>query len=292
MEERYTIVVSSCDKYKDLWDPFFKILEDEWDGVENIPIVLNTESESYKYDGLDIRTFCLFKPDEQVSWTRRLRETLEKIETKYVIMLLDDFFMMGKVKSEEIQKHINWMERNNRISVFSYMETFTPNIKDGRYDGFERRPLVGTYKFNCQAALWRKTRLISYLDHDESAWEWEALGNWRSYRHPFHHFYSYDVNRDYVFPYIYKAEGVNFGGLGLFRGRWYLPYVEPLFEKHGIHMDFSQRGVITDEELSEIIKQGTPHDADKKKAFGSLRRWYGNAKYIITNWSLVRKHFF
>ena len=221
-----------------------------------------------------------------------MRETLKRIDTEYIITLLDDFFMMGKINAEEIYKHIGWMEENKQISVFSYMETFSDNIKDDKYVGFEKRHIFGTYKFNCQAALWRRTRLISYLDHDENPWEWETYGNWRSYRHPFHLFYSYDINYDYIFPYIYTAGGISLGGLGLFRGRWYLPYVKPLFEKYGIDIDFSKRGIISDEELSEIIKQGIPNEKDVSKKFATIRRYYGNIKYIIQNWSLIRKHFF
>lgn len=288
MNDRCTLVVSSCDKYEDLWDPFFTILKAEWEGLEEIPIVLNTESKDYSYEGLNIRTMQLYETDADVSWTKRLRNTLENINTDYVITLLDDFFMMGRVDTASILKHVEWMDANRRISVFSYMETFTKNIRDGKYKSFERRPLVGTYKFNCQAALWRRSRLIKYLDHDETPWEWELYGNWRSYRHPFHLFYSYIVGNEYVFPYIYNAAGVNFGGLGLFRGKWYLPYVKPLFEKHGIKMDFSIRGIITEEEIREINK----NEIRREKPLQMLRTMYGNLKFIIINNRLVFKHFF
>ncbi len=292
MSEQFTVVVSSCDSYADLWDPFFKILMDEWEGVENIPIVLNTESKTYAYEGLDIRTMQLYKNGENVAWTRRFRDTLDRIETDYVLTLLDDFFMMDRVRSEEINEHVKWMEENNRISVFSYMETFTPNIKDVWYKGFERRPWFGTYKFNCQAALWRRKHLIEYLDHDESPWEWEFYGNWRSYRHPFRLFYSHDIAEPYVFPYIYNAAGINFGGLGLFRGRWYLPYVEPLFKQHGIEMDYSVRGEITEEEISAIVNKGKNESPKYHKSFQVLRRCYGNVINLFRNRKLIIKHFF
>ncbi len=290
MSEQFTIVVSSCDAYKDLWTPFFTILKSEWIGIEHIPIVLNTESLSYAYDGLNIRTLQLYKYREKVSWTERLRETLKRISTDYVITLLDDFFMMDKVRSEDILTNIKWMDGNKKISVFSYMETFTPNIKDDVYRGFERRPLFGTYRFNCQAALWRRKHLIEYLDHDESPWEWELYGNWRSYRHPFRLFYSHIVGEPYVFPYIFNVSGVNFGGLGLFKGRWYLPYVEPLFIKHDIEMDYSVRGVITDEEISVMVKN--EKEDNKPKRFRRIRRCYGNLKYIFLERKLILQHFF
>lgn len=287
INDKVTIVVSSCDKYEDLWDPFFIILKKMWKGLGDIPIVLNTESKGYSYEGLQIKTLHLYAPEEEVSWTQRLKHTLENISTDYVVTLLDDFFMKDNVDVPRLIKNVEWMESNKHISAFYYMETFTPNIRDGKYESFERRPLFGTYKFNCQAALWRRNRLIKYLDHDETPWEWEQYGTWRSYRHPFELFYSQIAGEKYVFPYIHNAAGINFGGLGLFRGRWYLPYVQPLFEKYGIDMDYSIRGVITEEEIRKGISQ-----KPRKKRFQSLRRMYGDFKFIIINHRLILKHFF
>ena len=286
--DKVTLIVSSCDKYSDLWNPFFTVLKAEWQGLEHIHIVLNTESKSYSYKGLNISTFQLYREGENPSWTERLRKTLERVGTKYVITLLDDFFMMGKVDSQKILKHIEWMEKDQRVSVFSYMETFTNNIQDRKYESFERRPLIALYKFNCQAALWRRTRLISYLKNNESPWEWETYGNWRSYRHPFHKFYSYIEGENYVFPYIYKVGETSFGGLGLYRGRWYLPYVQPVFEKHGIEIDYSIRGDISEKEIRDNI---TDEGNCSKKSFQMLRKAYGDIKFIIFNARFVFKHF-
>ena len=169
-DNRYTVVVSSCDNYNDLWDPFFHILKAEWPELveKQIPIVLNTESKAYEYEDLNLRTMQLYQEGENPPWTERLRRTLAKIDTDYIIMLLDDFFMERRVHSTEIDRHIEWMDANPRISCFCYKETFvSKNIQDGKYEGFERRPLFSQYKFNCQSALWRRKRLLCYLKKDE-----------------------------------------------------------------------------------------------------------------------------
>ena len=247
---RYTIVVSSCDAYSDLWEPFFKVLKDEWEGLERIPIVLNTESRSFSYEGLDITTMQLYRNGQQASWTERLRRTLERIDTEYILFLLDDFFMQATVKADLIDRHVKWLDSDRSVSMLCYKETFaSKNIKDGKYEGFERRPLFGAYKFNCQAALWRRKRLISYLKVDENPWEWETFGNWRSFRHPFHRFYSALPGNEHVFPYIYDLNGKPFGGIGIYRGKWFLPYIEPIFKKHDIEMDYSVRGTLTDDDF-------------------------------------------
>lgn len=252
---KYTIVVSSCDAYEDLWIPFFRVLMDEWEGLDSIPIVLNTESKKFTFDGLNITTMQLYSNGQKVSWTRRLRETLKCIDTEYVLCLLDDFFMQGRVRTEVLEKHINWLECNKQVSMICYMETFpSKNILDGKLEGFERRPLFSEYKFNCQAAMWNRKRLISYLNVDENPWEWETLGNWRSYRHPFHVFYSAIPGGEYVFPYICRLNGIAYGGLAVYRGRWYVPCIDPILKKHGIEIDYMKRGIVTDEEFKKPEK--------------------------------------
>ena len=41
-----TIIVNSCDKYSDLWYPFFELLRIQWPDL-SYPIILNTESKTY-----------------------------------------------------------------------------------------------------------------------------------------------------------------------------------------------------------------------------------------------------
>ena len=50
-------------------------------------------------EGLDIKTFNLYKPNETVAWGKRMKDTLNRISTEYVIILLDDFFLKSQVES-------------------------------------------------------------------------------------------------------------------------------------------------------------------------------------------------
>ncbi len=295
---RYTVVVSSCDKYEDLWDPFFKVLQAEWPqlGQEQIPVVLNTEHKTYEYDGLNIRTMQFYGEDDNPSWTKRLRRTLETIETEYIIFLLDDFYMQDKVRSDRIDQCIRWMDDNRRISMFCFKETYaSANINDGKYKGFERRPLFGKYKFNCQAALWRRDRLICYLKKDENPWEWEVYGNWRSYRLPYHLFYSLVPGEEKVFVYTHEIKGQIYGGSGVYRGKWFVPSVDPIFKKHGIEIDYSIRGTVSEDEIGGRITEKSSckrkEDAPKWKqrvwfarpVYCAIERAFKQAKYILAN---------
>ena len=228
-----TILVCSCDTYEDTWMPFFKLLKKYWPNC-NFPIVLNTETKQFKYEGLDIKTYSLYK-NSKAAWGKRLIETLKLIDSKYVLFILDDFFLEDYVEDKKVSKCIEWMEKDNNIAVFSFMPTPGQNIDNDKYEGFELRPKDGEYRFNCQAAIWRRERLIEFVRSHESPWDWELLGSIRSQRYN-DEFYSLKETAPKVFNYDLEHGGA------VHRGKWVKEVVLPICEKNDIKIDFSKRG--------------------------------------------------
>lgn len=235
-----TFLINSCDANDDIWKPFFMCLEKNWSDM-SWPVVLNTESKSYKYKDYDIKTFSLFS-NRKDKWSQRLRETLEKIDTEYIFFILDDFFITEPVDSGFIKKCFNWMDDNQNISVFSFHPVVDDkNIVSKEYKGFEKRPYFGEYKLNCQAAVWRRKRLIAFLKDDESPWDFEIYGSIRvgGFEDDF-----YVLDRDLKDPIEYNMVK---GGTGLVRGKWSAKVVVPLFKELGLDVDFSKRGFINED---------------------------------------------
>lgn len=266
-EDNCTLVISSCDAYEDLWQPFFKILKEEWPEL-NLPILLNTESKKFKFPGFDIKCLSLAEQYGNMRWGKRLKLTLRSIDTEYVLMMLDDFFLKDHVNQLQIQKCYEWMQNDKNIAVFYYMPTRSKNKKSIQYKGYEQIPLFAPYRYNCQAALWRKRDLIQALRNFETPWEWEVYGTWRSHRKLFKKFYSLCPNEPEVIPYIYTIDDYSWGGLALYRGKWYLPCVSPIFDKHEIKMDFYKRGTVDKEAfIPQPVKTKDDYEGIKKKGY-------------------------
>jgi hypothetical protein len=88
-----------------------------------------------------------------------------------------------------------------------------------------------------QAGLWRKSTLRESLRSHESPWQLEILGTRRVRQH-LHKVFC--VNRD-----RYSGLGkeiIPYTATGVISGRWARDIVVPLFERHGIEVDFSRRG--------------------------------------------------
>ena len=88
-----TILINSCDKYEDAWDPFFKILKTQWPECENYSIVLNTETKIYNCNYLNVKNICGGK---EKTWSQRLKYTLNQIDSDYILYFFRRFFSFGK----------------------------------------------------------------------------------------------------------------------------------------------------------------------------------------------------
>ena len=229
-----TMLLSSYDGGDDLWDGFFKALSIQWNNFD-MKIVLNTESKSYSYPGFEIETFNLYKPGQKVAWSKRLLEHLKRIDTEYIFFILDDFWIEEPVDTEFFNKCLRWMRENKDVSNLSFQRTRGDNIKDNRFERFEKRPQKAEYKLNCQAALWRREKLISYLRPHENPWEFEKYGSMRAARYK-DSFYTLIEGAPQIVQYNLSEGGV------LHRGRWCRCVVSPLVEKYGINIDFEKRG--------------------------------------------------
>lgn len=230
-----TILINSCDKYEDLWYPFFTLLEKNWNPI-SYPIVLNTESKTYNQSvsGKKVKSFQLFPSKKRIPWGKRLIDTLNCIDTDFILFMLDDFFLEEPVDLNRIESIIDYMKADPTIACFSFAHQLPPNINDGLYPGFERRPQNGDYRFTCQAGIWRREKLISYIRPHESPWDWEKYGSIRSEKYS-EKFYSGIAG----FPAVMVYDVVSGGGVHC--GKWTQNVVN-LFKENNIEIDFSKRG--------------------------------------------------
>ena len=234
MDRDCTLLVNSYDGGEELWEGFFTALKYQWPDFD-MPIVLNTEAKKYSFPGLNIKTLSLYSNGKKVAWARRLIETLKCIDTEYILFFLDDFWLDGRVDTAFFKKCCQWMHDSPDVAVLSFQSTNGRNIRDGRFNRFERRPQKGEYRMNCQAALWRREKLISYLRPHENPWEWELYGSIRSRRYK-EGIYTLIEGEKKVFSYDFLHGGV------IHRGRWCKSVVVPLTELYKLNIDFSKRG--------------------------------------------------
>ena len=228
-----TIVVSSCDKYSDIWDSFFYLLKKYWPDCK-YNILLNTETLKYSYPGLSIVVVNYDKPNS--SWTERLANTVKQATSNQILLLLDDFFLCDYVDSSAIANCVKWLNNDSKIATFTLWAHGIDGI-ECEYKGFERRPNDGKLKVPAIAGVWNKSKLLSYLSHDENPWQWEINASDRS-NQTSDEFYVMEFDPNCIEPYIFPY---NFRKYGLIGGKW-TPESAEFFKQNNMKMDFSTRG--------------------------------------------------
>jgi hypothetical protein len=237
-----TILVSSADTYEDCWDPFFLLFKKFWPDCK-FPIVLITEQKDYGFEGLNLTAAKIGRMPDGNRWpfSDAVIEALKKIETKYILWTLDDLFLTGPVESRKIEDLVRRMSEKDYTHIH-----LTPNARTKRAYLPSSEPDLWTlssnyrYRLSLLNGLWNRKRFLTYLRPGENPWQVEIFGSRRACKRPDSFFcVKSDSPLDSsTWPIPYLVTGVT-------KGQWEHK-VEPLFEQHGINVDYSRRGFYRD----------------------------------------------
>jgi hypothetical protein len=214
-----TVIVSSCDHYADLWKPFFLLFQIHWSNCP-YPVALITENKLA--DVADVRSLQL---GEGLDWSSLLLKALDKINTSYVLLMLEDFFFRKNVDSGRVEKLLCQME-NNSIVMLRLITSPGPTKKIDGIDEYGEISKDAAYRVSTQAAFWNTKTLRSLIMRGESAWEFEINGTNRS--------------RDYIgFAGVWQ-DALPYGHHVIERGKWF-PWELWRYRNMDIGIDCSAR---------------------------------------------------
>lgn len=238
------IMVSSCDLYKDAWNPFFRLLETNW---KNCPqkIYLVTESEEYYDCTFDVKCIHSASP----IWSNRIMDALKQIDEKYIWFFLEDFFLEEKTNEEIINHAVSTITSKADIGVIK----FIPNIDDNWYDKnqvinrhFSVIPKNYKARSNLMVSLYKKDYFLKMLRKNESPWDFEKFGTYRSRKYN-DKILVQNKTEKLAFPYNYQIKY----GYGISAKKW-LKNNKQLFEKYGIKVDYENLGWYQGNEKEKI----------------------------------------
>ncbi len=274
---RCAVLVTSCDSYVDVWDPFFKLMDNYWTDIP-YKVYLNTETIEYnkQYDHFKIQTLTLDskrKPNK-TTWSRRFLDVLDRIEEEYVFVLVEDLFVLDTVQTNLMEQLLDKMDENpamSQIQFFGTRSNCDKGIKNVLSEEMDLQ-LIGNDKSKVcfVPTIWRKSVLKKWLRPHESIWAFEGCAAQRARRWK----YKEEVYRVYspaIFDYFCE-EYLS----GVVNGKWIKhELLQGTFDKNGIVIDYDKRGTITYEEwcavdtISLIKKYGFWKSL--KKAFNRFR---------------------
>lgn len=210
------IVIASCDKYSDLWEPLFGEFFRHWPDCP-FPLYLVANHERYQ----DPRVTTLLAGDD-IDWSSTITAALDQINHSHVLFWIDDAFLAAKVDTSKVG---HYLVRMHELDANFLRLRPNPRPKQKLDTEIGLLAAEAAYRVSLFATIWNMNTLRQILRSGESAWEFEMKGTERS--RTMVGFYT--VLSD-VFNYLHGVE----------RGIWIRPIAMTL-EKLGYRLDYQRR---------------------------------------------------
>jgi hypothetical protein len=181
------ILITSCDKYADLWPVVIESMRRFWHPLpSNIYLMSNFLKTSFP--GI---TSILVGEDN--SWSDNLSIALSKIAERYVMLYIDDLILYRPIDGNLICVTIRDFITND--GEYLRLNPYPPGIScDGLLNLI---PVGDLYRPSTVFSIWKKDILSTLLQPGESAWEFEILGAKRA-----NSYIKWYSTKEWLVPYL------------------------------------------------------------------------------------------
>lgn len=166
-----SVLIIGFDGYKDVWDIDVYLLNKNWGNRPKT--YLATSLLEPQYEGVEI-----ISAGEGSEWSIKAYNALKAIKTKYVLLLLEDFFVSATVDSSKVLDCLELIKSNNikfyQVLVQLYKSTWE---KGAPFKGNKHIHIISKdkkYPLNLQAAIWDREFLLDTIgEGNYNAWQFE-----------------------------------------------------------------------------------------------------------------------
>lgn len=176
-KSRFTVIISTCDKFSDLWDANIYFLNKNFKSYnEDVKVLLVTDDvTNRKFDGVEI-----ISAGNGTEITERLKVALNTVETQYILFLLDDYFLTEKIDMNLLVDDMEFMDSESVDYLRLYPASKHYLKKEGATPvvGFPlfyiRNIEKGDYKISLYPGLWKTDFMRMTLEQKMNAWQYEV----------------------------------------------------------------------------------------------------------------------
>jgi hypothetical protein len=169
------VLVVSCDRFQDLWHPFFACFFKYWPDCP-YPVYLGSNSAQYRDDR--VRPILV---GEDLDYSSNLLSMIHAIEQEWIVTWIEDRALSAKVDTERIEGLIRCAQEQGA----GYLKLIANHPFATSADGSREIGEIARhtpYRVSVTVALWHKPTLLALLRGGESAWDLERNGSERSNR--------------------------------------------------------------------------------------------------------------
>ena len=173
LDRDVAILISSCDAFQDLWQPFFTLFWRYW---PDCPYRLFLITNGLRFDDPNVTSIQV---GTDRHWASNCRVALTRIPHPFVLYLQEDYLLRNSVDTSRVRKLVSCFQRMKA----GCMRLYPCPGPDLQVPGNDEVGLVrkgAPYRVSLQAAVWRKEVLEGLLMDGETGWEMELEGSRRS----------------------------------------------------------------------------------------------------------------
>jgi len=166
--DNLSIVISSCEKFSDLWDTNISLLNKYWKDRPKDTYIVTDEKTDRTIEGVKI-----ISSGEGKEMPERLRDAMSYINTDYVLLTLDDYFLIKKVENDDFESLLLFMDDNN-VDYLRLYDIPKENKKVENEKNLFWVDVSECYGVNLYAGIWRKSFLEKTFSDSKNAWNYEV----------------------------------------------------------------------------------------------------------------------
>jgi len=216
---RATLLVPSCDRYADVWRPFFALLRRNWPDCP-FRVVLGTNHRVCDEPGVET-----LRIGDDRDWTAGVRAMLDQTASDTVLVMLEDYLLRSRVDTGALLARL--ADHEALGAAYLRLRPFPPpDFRLARFDAVGEIAPQAPYRAALQAAFWRRDALDAMLVDGENPWEFEIYGSRRSDTQPRGFYATWAPHLDYY--------------AGVTAGKW-IPYAVAVCREQGVTVDLDAR---------------------------------------------------
>jgi len=240
-----TVLVTSCDAYRDVEAPFLKFFRKYW---PDCPFELVVNGETAAEPGFDREILS----GRGKTWSQMLVEALDQIDTPYVILLMNDYYLESKVDTPRMLALLDVAKSADVLNLRLCPDPPGAHpFHCSAVPPFRLSTAIKNtaYSVSCKVGIWNRLFLHDLAAKTKSAWEFERYGSFM--------FDEADprpllVTQTLEFPFLDVVH----------KGYWE-PWGVELLKREGVIYDFAVRGtpplsVRIKEKLKSIVFNLSP----------------------------------
>jgi hypothetical protein len=167
--KKLSVLISSCDSYSDLWDAHLKLYSKNWQDNKYKTYLVTDKETNVLLEGIEI-----IVAEENLDFPMRIKYALDFIDTPYVLLTLDDYFLIHPVDNLHFDYLVN-RSLNEKIDyLMLYDRRFTNERQYKQIEHLDIIDLSKKYALTLYPAIWSTDFLRKTVKSNMSPWHYEV----------------------------------------------------------------------------------------------------------------------